>query len=100
MIVAIVTGNLGKDAEIRDTPAGKVCGFDVCSNRKDVATWIRCSVWGDRGVKVAPHLHKGDRVAVCGELCIALIEGKLRLDLRVDQLDFGSPKAPASSGMP
>ena len=67
MLIAIVTGNVGKDAEIRTTPSGDaVCSFDVCSNKGDVATWVRCSVWGKRGEKLAEFIKKGTRVTAAG----------------------------------
>jgi single-strand DNA-binding protein len=70
-----VTGNLGKDAEIRSTPAGKqVVSFSVAMKAgwgdRESTTWVNCSMWGDRGVKVAPYLLKGGLVGVTGEVSL------------------------------
>jgi single-strand DNA-binding protein len=75
MNVLCVTGNLGKDAEIRVTPAGKsVVAFSVAMKSgwgdRATTTWLNCSMWGERGVKVAPYLLKGGQVAVSGEVSL------------------------------
>lgn len=67
------TGNLGKDAETRHTPAGKVVvQFTVAVKSgygdKAVTTWARCSLWGDRGEAVAKYLTKGTLVGITGEV--------------------------------
>lgn len=65
-------GNLGGDAEIRYTKAGKpVTQFSAAMDsgwgERKTTTWVRCTMWGDRGVAVAPYLLKGQKVAVTGE---------------------------------
>jgi len=101
MIHATVIGNVGKDAELRDAGQTRVCSFSVASNEKrkgeDVTTWVRASVWGARGEKLAPHLLKGTRVAVAGSLATREHEGKTYLELRVDQLEFLSRKSDGAS---
>jgi single-strand DNA-binding protein len=92
MLTAFVTGNLGKDAELRDAGGEKVLSFNVASNRKvkgnDVTTWVSCSVWGKRAAALANHKSKGKRVAVTGELSTREHNGKTYLELRVSELDF------------
>jgi single-strand DNA-binding protein len=66
------TGNLGKDAETRYTPAGKtVVQFSVAVKsgygEKASTTWARCSLWGDRGEVLAKYLTKGQLVGITGE---------------------------------
>jgi single-strand DNA-binding protein len=72
MNVLNFTGNLGRDAEIRYTNNQKVVtSFAVALSsgwgERKTTTWINCSMWGDRGVKVAEYLKKGQMVAVSGE---------------------------------
>jgi single-strand DNA-binding protein len=104
MLTAFVTGNLGRDAELRDAGNEKVCSFNVASSRKiknqDVTTWVRCSLWGRRGESLAQHLTKGKRVAVTGELSTKEKDGKTYLELRVSEIDFmgGGAGAGKSSG--
>lgn len=69
----VLEGHLGKDAEVRTTPGGKeVTGFSVgCSlgwgeNKRTV--WMRCSLWGERGPKLAQYLLKGTHVIVVGTI--------------------------------
>jgi single-strand DNA-binding protein len=66
------TGNLGRDAEQRFTATGKaVVGFSVAVTagwgERKTTTWVKCSLWGDRGEKVLPYLVKGQLVGVTGE---------------------------------
>lgn len=91
MLFGFIAGNLGRDAELRQTQSGPVCSFSVATeNRKgkgDNATvWIRCSMWGKRGEAVAPHLSKGTRVAVAGDLELHEYNGKTSLEMRVAEL--------------
>lgn len=66
-------GRIGKDAELRYSQDGKpVCSFSVAvddgySDKKSTI-WVRCSLWGERAEKLAPHLTKGKPVYVEGNL--------------------------------
>lgn len=90
MITAVVTGNLGRDAEVKDTRVGKVCSFSVASNkgRDSDTTWVRCSLFGKRGESLAQYLSKGTKVAVAGELSTHEYQGKTYLELRVSDIDL------------
>jgi single-strand DNA-binding protein len=92
MLTAFVTGNLGKDGELRQAGNDKVLSFNVASSRKvkgnDVTTWVSCSVWGKRAEALATHMSKGKRVAVTGELSTREHNGKTYLELRVSEIDF------------
>lgn len=98
MIIATVTGNVGKDAQVKSTPKGDVCSFDVASTagKDKVTTWVRCSVWGERGKRLAEYVKKGARVTAVGELTVTVKDAKAYFDLRVDSLDFASPKPQAA----
>lgn len=74
MNVSMFTGHLGRDPELRHTPSGTaVLGFSVAVRngfrRKDQtqespAIWKACTLWGDRGEKVAKFLTKGAKVTI------------------------------------
>lgn len=66
-----ITGNLGKDAEVRSLPDGTpVVSFSVADSKgKDQgAIWWNCSFFGARGQAVAPYLPKGQTVTVVGSV--------------------------------
>jgi single-strand DNA-binding protein len=73
-----IIGNLGRDPEMRYTPAGKaVVNFSVASTRrwKDTngnemkeTVWVRCATWGKMAEIVNENLQKGDKVEVWGRL--------------------------------
>ena len=71
-----VIGNLGRDPEMRYTPAGQaVTSFSVATNRRYTAAdgqqreetdWFNVSAWGKLGEQVNQFLTKGKRVYVEG----------------------------------
>ena len=77
MNVWTFTGNIGKDAEVRYTNAGKaICSFSVAvssgwgENKK--TTWAKCIMFGKRAEGgLVPYLTKGTQVAVSGEMTLA-----------------------------
>lgn len=99
MISSVVTGNLGRDAELRDAGSTTVCSFSVASTSKvkgeKVTTWVRCSLFGRRGEALSPYLTKGTKVAVSGELRTHEHNGKTYLELNVSELDLmgGAPRS-------
>jgi single-strand DNA-binding protein len=90
------TGNLGKDAETRYTPAGKaVVQFSVAVKsgygENASTTWARCSLWGDRGTAVEQYLIKGQLVGITGEVQLKEFTNKegnkqSSLEVRVNEL--------------
>jgi len=69
----IITGNLGREPEMRFTPNGDpVTTFSVATSRKydgkDETTWFRVSVWGKQAESCSQYLHKGSKVLVEGRL--------------------------------
>lgn len=76
--VAVITGNLTRDPELRSTEAGtKVCQLRVAVNGRrrnahgewvDKPNYFNVSVWGAHGESCAEHLAKGRAVAVEGRL--------------------------------
>lgn len=104
MIAAVVTGNLGKSAEVKAAGGGTVCKFSIASNAKvkgeKQTTWVGCSIWGKRGESLAQYLTKGTRVAASGTLSMRTHDGKTYLELNVQEIDLmgGGEKGGASSG--
>lgn len=102
MISAVVAGNLGKDAEVKNVGGQDVCSFSVASTTKvkgeDSTTWIRCSMWGNRGAKLAEYLTKGKSVCVSGGLTTREYEGKTYIEMRVDDVKLMGGKESGSSG--
>jgi single-strand DNA-binding protein len=73
----VITGNLTRDPELRQTPSGTaVCGLRVAVNsrRKEGDQWVDkpnyfdVTVWGAQGENCATYLSKGRPVAVQGRL--------------------------------
>jgi len=63
---------LGKDAEIRTTQTGKqllslLFVFDSGFGDSKVSTWCEGVMFGDRGVKLADYLKKGQQIVVHGD---------------------------------
>jgi single-strand DNA-binding protein len=96
-----ISGNIGKDAELRDTRDSKVLSFNVGVKNgygKDAGSvWYRCSLWGKAAEAFAGGLTKGTKVFISGELTHD--EGKPQFNVRVGSIDTGPrPQAQADSG--
>ncbi len=79
MNICIITGNLGRDPELRYTTSGKqVCNISVATNRKwtnretgevhEEVVWFRVSVWGKQAEACNQYLSKGRKVCVKGRM--------------------------------
>lgn len=89
----IITGNLGRDPEMRATQDGTpICNFSVGVRQgwgdRASSNWFRCSVFGTRAKTISEHLAKGQKVTVIGELTIGEYQGKPQYDVRVDDVDW------------
>ncbi len=104
------TGRLGRDAEIKHLSSGtSVLEFspavDVGYGEKKTTLWPRCSLFGERGGKLAQYLTKGTQVAVSGEVNMREWKDKdggkrSSLEVRVNAVELiGSKRddAPATS---
>lgn len=104
MQTIVISGNLGKDAEIRSTADNEVCSFSVGVKQgwgdKATTNWFRCSVWGKRGRTISEYLLKGVKVFVTGELTIGEYQGKVQFDVRVNEVEWerrqGGERDPSS----
>lgn len=101
----ILLGNIGKvdlHAEEGKTPLLK---FSLATNKRyknkdgenvDVVSWHRCQVWGNRATSLAPHVEKGQKVLVEGELSYGSYEKDgvthYTTDIKVDKFSFEGGK--------
>jgi len=73
---------LGKDGEIRTTQTGKqllslLFVFDSGFGDNKVSTWCEGVMFGDRGVKLADYLKKGQQICVHGDnVSVESFQGK------------------------
>ncbi len=95
-----ISGNVGKDAELRDTRDSKVLGFSVGVKNGygggATTVWYRCSLWGKAAEAFAGSLKKGTKVFVSGELTHDEYEGKPQFNVRVGSIDT-APRSEACS---
>lgn len=116
----ILTGNLGRDPEMRYTPSGQaVTSFSVAvtesytnksgENVKKTA-WFRCAAWGKQAEICNQYLKKGSKVLVEGQMDYDVTTGAPKLwtkqdgstgtafEVRVMSIEFLSSRQ-AESGM-
>ena len=92
------TGRLGRDAEIRHLSTGsQVLEFslavDVGFGDKKTTIWPKCSMFGERGGRLAQYLTKGTQVAVSGEVNLREWQDRdggkrSTLEVRVDKVEM------------
>lgn len=101
MNLAILTGNLGRDPELRAHGGDNILNFAIGvatgTRDKPETMWVDCALWGKRATTLQPYLFKGSRVTVSGPLKLEEYKAKdgtpkTRLRLSVDQIDL-PPKA-------
>jgi len=107
MNVLSLTGNLGRDAEVRQAGSSTVCSFSVAMKAgygdRAQTVWLDCSIWGKQAEGQLPsYLKKGQQVALSGELSTREHEGKTYLQLRVNTIDLigkrdDAPAQPAAT---
>jgi single stranded DNA-binding protein len=78
MLQAIIIGNLGRNAILREGARGKYVTFSVADTRKykdfkgqpvEVTQWVSCTINNDGGA-LLPYLLKGQKVFVSGPLTV------------------------------
>lgn len=102
---AIITGNLTRDAEVRQTTSGTlVANFGVAVNDRrknpqtgqweDFPNYIDCALFGKRAESLQRFLAKGTKVAIEGKLRYSSWEDRgtgqrrSKIEIVVDDLDF------------
>ena len=111
----MISGNLTRDPEPRNTPSGmSVLQFDVAVNDRrknaqtgqweDAPNYVTCVMFGARADGVARFLTKGTKVAIEGKLRWSQWEDKntgakrSKLDVVVDEIEFLSPRNAGDQG--
>lgn len=64
-----IVGRVGKDAEIRKAGAYEVVSFSIAWTNprgQKNTTWFNVSLFGDRFVKLAPYIQKGNQIGIEG----------------------------------
>ncbi len=111
MKLGIFVGRVGGDAELTYTPTGiAVAKFSIAiDNGKDKegekknATWVKATIWRERAEKLAPHIKKGNMVAVAGDIEVRAWndknsgEARCSLEVTVDKFDFAGSSAKGNS---
>lgn len=100
-----ISGNLSRDAELRQTAGGtSVLAFGVAVNDRrknqqtgeweDYVNWIDCTMFGKRAQSLAQYLTKGSKVSVEGRLHYSAWERdgqkRSKVDVTVDEVEFMS----------
>ena len=103
----IIVGNLGKDPEMRFTPAGQaVTNFNVATSRQYTGSdgtqvketiWFRISAWGKQAETCNQYLRKGSKVLVEGRLTPDPSTGGPRVFTRQDGTTGASFEITASN---
>ncbi len=99
----VISGNLTRDAELRQTASGTaVLSFSVAVNERrpgangeweDYANFFDCVMFGSRAEKLAKYLGKGTKIVVDGRLRWSQYQAKdgtnrSRVNVIVDNLEF------------
>lgn len=91
--VITISGNVGKDAELRTVRDSQVLGFNVGVKngfgRDAGSVWYRCSLWGKAADVFADSIKKGTKVFITGDLTHDEYEGKPQYNVRVNSIDTG-----------
>ena len=94
MNVFTASGNIGRDAEVRNAGGTSVAGFSLAVKSgygdKAQTVWVDCSLWGKQAESgLVQYLKKGQFVVVTGELGTREHEGKTYITLRVNNVTLG-----------
>jgi single-strand DNA-binding protein len=99
----IISGNVGKDAELRTVRDSQVLSFNVGVKNgfgKDAGSvWYRCSLWGKAAESFSGSLKKGTKVFITGDLTHDEYEGKPQFNVRVGSIDT-APRSEAGASAP
>lgn len=96
----ILTGNLTRDVEKRETSSGKsVANFSIAVSRplSDETDFFNVTVWGNQAENCAKYLKKGSKVGIVGSLQNRKYEdreGAVRYitEIVAEQVEFLSPR--------
>ena len=96
----IISGIVGKDAELRTVRDSQVLSFNVGVKNgfgKDAGSvWYRCSLWGKAAESFSGSIKKGTKVFITGDLVHDEYEGKPQYNVRVGSIDT-APRSEAGA---
>lgn len=98
MFILTMTGNLGRDAEVKNIGGTSVANFDVAGtsgfgDRKQTI-WVDCALWGKQAEsRLVDYLKKGQSVAVSGEMGTREHNGKTYVTMRVNDITLTGGKS-------
>jgi len=107
-----ISGNVGRDAELKYTPQGvAVADFSVAVSKKtgqgdaqqEKTTWFKCTMWREKAEKLAPYIKKGNKILVTGEIDVSTYVDKsnqtqVTIQVTVRDIDFMSSRDDGSRG--
>ena len=98
----ILIGRITADPEVRYTNnQNAFCHFTLAVDRtKDITDFIRCNAWNKTAEIMAQHVHKGERIAVTGQIQTGTYTDKNgqkinTTEISVGRLEFIEPKQQA-----
>lgn len=101
----IITGNLVRDPETRQTPSGiTICTFTIAVNRRGkdekAVDYFRVTAWRQLAENCQRFLAKGRKVAVTGAVSLNTYTkkdgtGGASLEVNADEVEFLSPRSDA-----
>ena len=90
-----ISGNLGRDAELKQLQNGtQVANFSLAvrqnrpHNGQYGTDWFRCAVFGKRAETIEQYYKKGSHVLVTGTLELSEYNGNTQLDVIVSDFDL------------
>lgn len=103
-----ITGNIGRDPELREAGTSQVLKFSVADSEyiyvkggEAEAQWYNCEVWGKQAERLSSILAKGTKVTIYGQLVQRSYEGAQgkgkSLDVKECRISLvGKKEAPAA----
>lgn len=91
MISINIIGRVGKGgASIKSVRDRTVLAFSIAVDsgwgENKATLWFDCSLWGQRGEKLAEHINQGDQIGVTGSLSTREQDGKTYLKIDVQDV--------------
>lgn len=91
MISLNIIGRVGKGgASIKSVRDRTVLAFSIAVDsgwgENKTTLWFDCSLWGQRGEKLAKHINQGDQIGVTGSLSTRENDGKTYLKIDVQDV--------------
>jgi len=97
-----ISGNVGKDGELRTVRDKPVLNFNVGVKNgfgRDAGTvWYRCALWGNAANAFADSIKTGTKVFITGDLKHDEYEGKPQYNIDVKNIDTGGAKGDTGNG--